>query len=81
MDLISTCPSALAMCPFVKQTKGPFLRTIRLNYFILNNFLILQNFFVSNIFITYFAYMFYDMKYNDAYAKHVNIGYENKKLN
>ena len=25
--------------------------------------------------------MFYDMKYNDAYAKHVNIGCENKKLN
>ena len=24
--------------------------------------------------------MFYDMKYNDTYAKHVNIGYESKKL-
>ena len=25
--------------------------------------------------------MFYDMRHNDAYAKHVNIGCENKKLN
>ena len=25
--------------------------------------------------------MSYDMRYNDAYAKHVNIGCENKKLN
>ena len=25
--------------------------------------------------------MYYDMGYNDAYAKHVNSGYENKKLN
>ena len=31
--------------------------------------------------ITYFAYMFHDMRYNDTYAKHVNIGCENKKLN
>ena len=25
--------------------------------------------------------MFYDMRYYDAYAKHVNISCENKKLN
>ena len=25
--------------------------------------------------------MFYGMRYNDAYAKHVNISCENKKLN
>ena len=31
--------------------------------------------------ITYFAYMFHDMRYNDTYAKHVKIGCENKKLN
>ena len=53
------------------------LRTIWVNFFILNNFLIFLFFFVRNI----FAYMFYDMTYNDAYDKHVNIGCENKKLN
>ena len=25
--------------------------------------------------------MFHDMRYNEAYAKHINIGSENKKLN
>ena len=60
--------------------KSPFPRTIWRNYFILNNFLIFY-FFVWNIFITYFAYMFDDMRYNGAYAKHVTIGCENKKLN
>ena len=31
--------------------------------------------------MTYIAYMCYEMSYNDAYAKHVSIGSENKKLN
>ena len=86
MNLISTWSSRSAKCPFVKQkwpfieTKSPFPRTTWLNYFILTNFLIFH-FLVWNIFITYFAYMFYEMIYNDAYANHVNIGCENKKLN
>ena len=87
VDLISTCPSALAKCPFVKEkwpfieTKSPFPNTIWQHYFILNNVVIFFFFFVWNTFITYFAYMFYGMRCNDAYAKHVNIGCENKKLN
>ena len=86
MNLISTWPLRSAKCPFVKQkwpfieTKSPFPRTTWLNYFILTNFLIFH-FLVWNIFITYFAYMFYEMIYNDAYANHVNIGCENEKLN
>ena len=87
VGLISTCPSKLAKCSFVKQkwpfieTNRPSQKTIWLSYFILNNFLIFLYFFLWNIFITYFAYMFYNMRYNDAYAKHVNTGCENKKLN
>ena len=66
VNLISTCPSGLAKCPFVKQKrhliemKCPFPRTFSLNYFILNNVLIFLFFFlIWNIFIRYFAYMFY----------------------
>ena len=66
VDLISAYPSGLAKCPFVKQRCPP----IEMNFY-----------FVWNIFITSLANMFYDMRYNDAYAKHVNIRYENKKLN
>ena len=80
--MISTCPSRLAKCPFVKQnwrfieTKSPFPRTIHFNQFLIFNF-----FFVWNILITYFGYIFYYMRYNDIYAKHVNISCKNKKLN
>ena len=64
--------------------KEPFFRNnlteLFVNYFILD-ILLFFIFFVWNIFITYFAHMFYDMWYNDTYAKHANIGCENKKLN
>ena len=63
------------------EMKSPFPNRIWLNYFILNNVVIFFLFFVWNTFITYFACMIYGSRRNDTYAKHVNIGCENKKLN
>ena len=87
VDLISTCPSTLAKCPFVKwkwlliETKGPFPTTIWLIFFISNNFLIFSFILFFETFSSHSLQMLYNMRYNDAYAKHVTIGCENKKLN
>ena len=61
--------------------KEPFSKKNLVELFHFKYFLIFLCFFVWNIFITYFPYMFSDMRYNDTHAKHVNIGCENKKLN